>query len=59
MEILHNMLCGINDLESEDRIIIDFSWCIIIDIALYESSTRKILHENNLFSILVMNGLFN
>ncbi|EGR29288.1 ubiquitin carboxyl-terminal hydrolase family protein, putative [Ichthyophthirius multifiliis] len=59
IEILHNILSGISDLESEDRVIIDFSWCIIIDITLFDNQTRKILYESELFESIVMNGLFN
>lgn len=36
VEILFNVVSIDTELESEDRVIIDFCWCIIIDIALYD-----------------------
>ena len=61
LEILLNVISLESELESEDRVIIDFCWCIIIDITLYDSSQRERLVKgsSNIFSSLILKGLFN
>ncbi|EAS02785.2 ubiquitin carboxy-terminal hydrolase (macronuclear) [Tetrahymena thermophila SB210] len=61
IEILFNVVSLDSELESEDRVIIDFCWCIIIDIVLYDTKQREILVKKNFeqFSRLIMKGLFN
>lgn len=36
VEILFNIVSIDSELESEDRVIIDFCWCIVINITLYD-----------------------
>ncbi|KAL4448730.1 hypothetical protein ABPG74_012819 [Tetrahymena malaccensis] len=61
IEILFNVVSLESELESEDRVIIDFCWCIIIDIVLYDTKQREELVKKNSeqFSRLIMKGLFN
>ncbi|KAL4498387.1 hypothetical protein ABPG72_013193 [Tetrahymena utriculariae] len=61
IEILFNVVSLDSELESEDRVIIDFCWCIIIDIVLYDTKQREELVKKNSeqFSRLIMKGLFN
>lgn len=60
VEIVLNIVSKETELESEDRVIINFCWCLIIDILLFDSSEReRIVKENGQFSSLILKGLFN